>query len=350
MNEIMKSSSDTEIGSYTPLVAVRPMLMITGFLGAGKTTLLRALLDEMKLRALTSDVILNDRENAAIDRETVKDRAASVSGLTGSCVCCEGFGELMEMMRGMSKSEHDVLLVELNGTADPIPLLESFAAMDSTLRLRPRWQVCVIDARYFKKRRRYNALESLQLETASHYHVSWDSELNEDELKQLEGDIKAINPRASRVDTTDLVDALAQVMQKNQRFSLARQGEARPASHKLDVGFTEPKVDERHQIAHEFTSCRLLFPEAVEEDNVTTWLEKLPESVIRAKALITLSKELDRRYLYERVGQEISPNPLSVRVNKQVPCSAIFMGADLDPEEILEITQKYLHPDCRLPD
>ena len=66
------------------------MLMLTGFLGAGKTTLLRELLDHLASREHLADVILNDMENAYIDRETLKDHAANVAALTGSCVCCEG--------------------------------------------------------------------------------------------------------------------------------------------------------------------------------------------------------------------------------------------------------------------
>ena len=65
--------------------------MLTGFLGTGKTTLLRSILDELATREHLADVLLNDRENASIDRETLKDRAANVLALTGSCVCCEGY-------------------------------------------------------------------------------------------------------------------------------------------------------------------------------------------------------------------------------------------------------------------
>ena len=70
------------------------MLMITGFLGAGKTTLLRSLLDQLALKEHLADVILNDCENAQLDRETLRDHAASIDALTGTCVCCEGLDEL----------------------------------------------------------------------------------------------------------------------------------------------------------------------------------------------------------------------------------------------------------------
>ena len=64
----MVSQVDTANPSALPsVIAVRPMLMLTGFLGAGKTTLLRSLLNELTTRGHLADVILNDRENALID-------------------------------------------------------------------------------------------------------------------------------------------------------------------------------------------------------------------------------------------------------------------------------------------
>ena len=47
-------------------MAVRPLLLLTGFLGAGKTTLLRSVLDGLAKRKHLADVLLNDRENATI--------------------------------------------------------------------------------------------------------------------------------------------------------------------------------------------------------------------------------------------------------------------------------------------
>ncbi|MDG1357508.1 MAG: GTP-binding protein, partial [Akkermansiaceae bacterium] len=92
------------------------------------------------------------------------------------------------------------------------------------------------------------------------------------------------------------------------------------------------------------------FPQPIESSRVANWLERLPESVIRAKALISLGEGAEHRYLYERVGQVISPSPISMRAVAKVPCSGIFIGAELDPEDILRITQKHLHPDCHFPE
>jgi len=349
----MQDSSQIEIAPLKSVVKVRPMLMLTGFLGAGKTTLLRELLEHLATRKILSDVILNDRENAYLDKTTLKDQAAEITALTGACVCCDGFHDLVEMILKASKSKHEILLIELNGTSDPSPLQESFTLLESKFCLRPRWQVCVIDARHFRKRRRYNDLESLQLETASHYYISWTSELSDQEEIELEGEIKAINSGASRTSAKILADALAKSLEKSHRHTLASQKSTKkqllPSAFDLNP---QPKeLDDRHQLAHEFTGCQIIIPEPIEASRIKGWLERLPESVIRAKALLTLSTDIDRRYLYERVGQTISPDPISAQTNNtKAPCSAIFIGAELDPKELLQLTREYLHSECHFPE
>jgi len=119
--------------------------MFTGFLGAGKTTLLREFLDLLEDREIKSDVILNDRENAYIDKATLENQASEIKALTGSCVCCEGFNDLMQMILKASTNNQDVLLIELNGTADPIPLQQSFTILESKFCLRPRWHLGLLN-------------------------------------------------------------------------------------------------------------------------------------------------------------------------------------------------------------
>ena len=345
----MSNAPQKDPSSMPPLVAVRPMLMLTGFLGAGKTTLLRSILKDLTTRNHLADVILNDRENAQLDQATLQDFAASVAALTGSCVCCEGAEELNKLILESSKSKHNVLLIELNGTADPIPLQETFTLMESQFCLRPRWQVCVIDARHFGARGYFNELESLQLETASHYYISWNSRLTGKAELQLEKRIKAINPRASRTTPSSLADSLSQAIRRNRQHTLSKQSPNRGPFLSPSFDLTRPNkpdLHERHQLAHEFTGCNILFPKSIESSRVIPWLEKLPESVIRAKALVTLDTDPDCRFLYERVGQEVSHVPLVIRSITRAPCSGLFIGPDLQPDEILKLTREHLHPDC----
>ena len=345
----MENPSQLGISSLPSVVKVRPLLMLTGFLGAGKTTLLRELLDCLASQEIKSDVILNDRENAYIDKATLENHASAIKALTGSCVCCEGFNDLMEVIMKASQSNHDALLIELNGTADPVPLQQSFTLLESKFCLRPRWQVCVIDARFFRKRRKFNDLESLQLETASHYYISRVTELSEEEENQIERGIKDINDTASRTDALSLANALTQAIRKNTGHTLASRSDDNSQKSALEFGLSASKKEdhhERHKLAHEFTGCQIVIPGAVNKERVIDWLDKLPSSVIRAKALLMLEDDTDRLHLFERVGLFTSPNSISAQKKKERPSSGIFIGPDLDPEEILKLTQELLHSDC----
>lgn len=326
------------------LVAVRPMVQLSGFLGAGKTTFLRRCLTALSAREMLADVILNDRENPDIDCEGLRDHAASVAPLAGSCVCCDGLQELAELVVTASKSRHDVLFVELNGTADPVPLLETFTLMESRFRIQPRWQVCVIDARHFGKRSTFRDLEVLQLETASHYHISHAAEMDEQALDELRRRLREANVGASETDPETLSDQLVQAVSHNRRWAIARSSEIGPSRSLPKLGLPDP----RHRLAHEFTGCQILLPEKVQALNLIAWLTTLPDSVIRAKALARVVDRPDVRLLFERVGDEVCPEPIEVPIADRVPASAILIGADLEPAELLESARRQMGADCQL--
>jgi G3E family GTPase len=348
----MHSALKTRADDLPKLVTKRPMLMLTGFLGAGKTTFLRAILSGLSRDKIQADVLLNDRENAKIDRETLHEHAASVAALTGSCVCCEGLDELCGMILAARKSPHEVLLIELNGTADPVPLQESFTLLESQFLLHPRWQVCIIDSRYFGQRSRFRDLETLQLETASHYHLSHVEDLSESAEQELIQTIEEINPRASQATAASICTFLGEAIRKNSGHAVASVGHQKETSNAvkgMGAPVPKPHLHEKHQLAHEFTGCNIVFPTAVDSEKISTWMEQLPDSVIRAKALITITTDPDCRFLYERVGTKVSPYPIPVRQISKIPCSGLFIGPDLKPEEILQLTREMLHPDCHFP-
>lgn len=338
----MTKALDSQI--LPPLVGVRPMVLLSGFLGAGKTTFLRRCLKALTEDHLVADVILNDRENPEIDCETLRDHAASVSALAGSCVCCEGLDELAGLVIEASKTRHDVLFVELNGTADPIPLLESFTLLESRFLMRPRWQVCVVDARHFGNRRAFAELEELQLETASHFVISHEEGVSEARHEELRARVQAINPRASETNAEALSQQLAQALAQNRPLTVGRTGIPQRESK---WSLPAPRsLSTRHHLAHEFTGCQILLPEPLQSANLCSWLADLPESVIRAKALVRTVDQPDARYLFERVGRSLSPNPLRVAISERVPASAIMIGADLEPMDLLESARRQLDENC----
>ncbi len=326
-----------------PLTEVRPMVMLTGFLGAGKTTLLRSTLQELKNYRIDADVILNDRENAELDCETLRDSTSSITALSGGCVCCESLDELASLILATTGSRHDMLFIELNGTGDPLPILESFTLLESRFLLRPRWQVAVIDARNFQKRGRHNGLESLQLETASHYHLTHLEELTAAGKLRLTRHLEAVNPHASATNPTDLAGQISRAVARTRRHTVIPP----PASTRTNLPAPHGFHD-RHALSHEFTGCQILLPEPITALHLIYWLAQLPGTVVRAKSLARTTDDLSQRFLFERVGLEVMPNAIPVPIRDHIPSSAILIGAHLDPAELLTSARQHLGNECSL--
>jgi G3E family GTPase len=95
------------------------LTVIGGFLGAGKTTLLNRLLREAGDRRLA--VLVNDFGAINIDAELVQSREGEMITLENGCICCgvsgDFIGELALLRDRDDPPEH--VVVEASGVADP---------------------------------------------------------------------------------------------------------------------------------------------------------------------------------------------------------------------------------------
>jgi len=326
--------------AFPVLVKMRPMVMLTGFLGAGKTTLLRKLLEHLPSQYLTADVILNDYENAELDAETIQGKADTIAPLSASCACCGGFDDLIQLCLAAQKTRSDVLLMELNGTADPVPLLETFTLLESKLRFWPRWQIAIIDASRFGQRGDYNELELEQLQTASHYVLTHTDRITKSRREEVLLQIRHFNPHASRTNAARISTHLARTV-----------ADATPAIFRSEVStaYRPQTHSHAHHLSHSFTGCQILLPSPVRTSEIKDWLQALPETVIRAKTLVTTPEKPGCRQLFERVGTDFLPEPIEVPISKNVPPSAICIGPKLDPQELLQLAIKHFGSNVTLP-
>jgi len=292
--------------------------MITGFLGAGKTSFLRELLEQTKQAGLRSDVILNDHADANLDASRLTAVVEKLEPLTATCACCEGLDFLLDLSKRPTDSE--LLFVELNGTADPVPIVESFTLFEAKLKRHPRWQVCVIHPELFSSEGRYQHIQELQLQTATHIYISHQDEYSD--LEDLISQVKALNPVAQIVSKEEFTASLITLGQQDHAALVT---EALAVNRKVRV-YTEST---EHQSTHEFNSCALTLPRYSTAETVRQWLANLPEEVIRAKVLIGL-KGVEERFLFERIGQQVSKYTQRIRMGNSVPSSAILIGPGLD--------------------
>ncbi len=308
----------------------KPLLFITGFLGAGKTTLLRALLDELGKLDRTADVILNDFENAEIDASTLHERAASIHPIAASCACCDSLDDLVQLCLTAQKSEGDVLLVELNGTADPLPLLETFTLLEDKLPFLPRWQVGVVDARHWGLRDEFAPLEGRQMETATQWVVTHTEKLANVEIDAVCESVGRINPYARKVDASQLAGDL--VRERN-GFENARS---------ITTG-GDPALGgvgrRGHTLSHHLTGYQIPMPGRYRRDQIIKLLEALPDDVVRAKALVELKGSPGSRWLFQRTGRYPVESPLEVDGLLRAPASLVCIGPCLAAEELRAVVR-----------
>jgi len=319
------------------IVPKRPLLLLSGFFGAGKTTLIRDLAEQQLKEGVKTDVILNDYADAELDSATLANKVEDIIPLTSGCACCEGLENLCDGILSFRESKSDTLFIELNGSADPWPVLETLTTLKERFMLHPFWVVCVIDCREFEKRGRYNLLEKNQLETASHILLSHTDEVDDEVVAGITQRVKELNPAASLVDRTSLCKAITEAAQRGSREALGVKGDAPPANTGYD-----------HSISHEFTSCQVFLPASVKSFKIAKWLKLLPENVMRAKVLYRESFQEGHRLLRERVGMELSRKDIKVPLHSTVRNSAILIGPELAPDTLLAQAQEMIHASCEL--
>ncbi|MDF1826016.1 MAG: GTP-binding protein [Verrucomicrobiales bacterium] len=307
---------------------LKPLLFITGFLGAGKTTLLRTLLEEYRKLGRSADVILNDFENAEIDASTLDSTAASIFPISASCACCDSLDDLVKLCLAARESSGESLFIELNGTADPLPLLESFTILEEKLSYFPRWQIAVIDARHWGNRGVYNALEKRQLETATHWLLTHSEKLSPSEVDAVSSAVTSINPHASRVTPRELASDLVASRES------ADQGDRQcpPAGERPCE--SDSVHDHEHSLSHQFTGYQIPLPGRFRKYQIQRLLELLPDEVVRAKALVKLTDPPGTRWLFERTGREAVSEPVEVKNLPNTKTSLVCIGPALNPGDL----------------
>ena len=262
----------------------KPLLFVTGFFGAGKTTLLRS-----------ADVILNDYADARLDAATLECYAASIAPIAASCACCGGLEELMNLCRSASQASGDILLIELNGSADPLPILETFTVSAADLDLSPRLRVNLVDGRHWGQRDRWNPIETRQLETSGAWILSHRESIDDDTEKVVTDDVRAAAPYATETNLEGLIDILIQHIKGEEPSSLPVA--SLPGGEAGD-SLGDLISDTVHQLTHHFEGWTVPLPGRVRQRSVEKLLADLPDWVVRIKILVKLIETPGDKWLF----------------------------------------------------
>ena len=137
-----------------------PIILFTGFLGAGKTTFIRDLIPALIASGHEPYVILNDYQNARVDALALQQVVRRVIPISGNCICCGSRDELFNSLETAPLNRQSVMLVEANGTADAIQLIQLISSDLRAVNYALPWQLSLIDSKRWQKRHFHNKFRS----------------------------------------------------------------------------------------------------------------------------------------------------------------------------------------------
>jgi G3E family GTPase len=329
-----------------PAEARLPVTVITGFLGSGKTTLIKHILANQQ--GLRTAVIVNELSELGIDGELIVSADGDMVELANGCICCSINNDFLDaIFRVLDRDRRlDYLVVETSGVSDPLPVVLTFLRSELRERVRLDSIITVADAADF-------CLDRFQSKAARNQLCHGDVVLlnkcdlvRADALRTVEDAIRAINPQARIVHTTQCRVALPLILSvglfQSDRFFAVCAPEPAEALERQLHGGRPHAADCDHLSADGFAAVSFLSARPFAVQNFQDFLEQLPNNVYRGKGLIWIA-ESDKRYVFHLVGKRFCLDEAVLEGEKNNN-KLVLIGRNLDRAQLRSRLEACLAP------
>ena len=311
-----------------------PVLLLTGYLGSGKTTLVNRILSNK--RGIKFAVIVNDIGEVNIDADLIQRGGvvgmtdASLVPLQNGCICCTLKADLVTQIDELCRmGRFDYIVIEASGICEPAPIAQTICSIprmlpDGSRTNIPRLDaiVTVVDALRMKEEfasgdalRRpgieEDDLESLviqQIEFCNIVLLNKASEVSGEDLGELRGIVKALNPQAE-VYECDYGDIPLDKIIGTRLFDFEKVATSAAWIAAMEGDEDEEIHNEESGEALEYNIGTYVYYRRPAMDiNTLDWVvsKKWPSSIIRAKGICYFADEPDKCYLFEQSGSQKS--------------------------------------------
>ncbi|MBO4815440.1 MAG: GTP-binding protein [Clostridia bacterium] len=326
---------------------ITPITLLTGYLGAGKTTLMNYILNNQE--GLKVAVIVNDIGEVNIDAKLIADDGfikeedkGNVVPLSNGCICCTLKEDLMNQILEILKlSKFDYILIEASGICEPLPIAQTIAMLENSLRQYRSSEVCTLDnvvtvvdalrlATEFgagkdlvKEDIDEEDIENLLIEQIEFCNVivlNKIDEVTKEELAEVKAVIKTLQPTAKIIETNYAKVDLKEMLSTNNFDFEHITGSAGWIKELEKEDNEEEHEDHHHEHEHHHHDHNHEEGEA-EEYGISTFVytsrkpfdinkfkefveEKFPKSVIRCKGLVWFANDYDMSYVFEQAGKQ----------------------------------------------
>lgn len=267
-----------------------PLTVIGGYLGAGKTTLLNHILRHNDGRRLA--VIVNDFGSINIDAELIESQDGDTINLANGCICCsltDGFvGALINLLDLSAPPDH--VIVEASGVADPAKL----GQYGHYPGFRLDGVIVLADAEQVRKKAADKYVGDTvirQIKGADLLLLNKVDLVNAAQLTVVRDWLSRLAPGTSLVETTHGQLPLTLLLGLEHQHP-------EPAGPE----FAGQVGDHEHDHREEYQTWSFIWPQPLCADSVRAFLDGLPGGVLRAKGLLYLRSDPERRSILQLVG------------------------------------------------
>ncbi|MCK9861151.1 GTP-binding protein [Paenibacillus sp. ATY16] len=300
-----------------------PVTVLSGYLGAGKTTVLNHVLNNRQ--GMKVAVIVNDLSEVNIDAGLIKEGGGlsrtdeKLVEMSNGCICCTLREDLLrEVERLALDGRFDYILIESTGVGEPVPVAQTFAYIDEEQGIdlsrfcQLDCMVTVVDANRFWHD--FSSGESLlarsqavgdddtrevvdllidQIEFCDVLLLNKCDMIEEDELVELEGVLRKLQPRAKLIRTVNGQVNPAEILNTG-LFDFDEASQAAGWVKELSKSEHTPETEEYGISSFVYERVKPFHPGRLKK-----WLNNWPEEVVRAKGVMWVASR-------NNIGQNIS--------------------------------------------
>ncbi len=322
-----------------------PVTVLTGYLGAGKTTLLNRILSEK--HGMRYAVIVNEFGEIGIDNDLLVDTDEEIFEMNNGCICCTVRGDLIRTVENLMKRKgsFDAILVETTGVADPAPVAQTFF-MDDDVRAAAKLDavVAVVDAKHILLRLEDTDEAQDQVAFADVIVLNKTDLVSADQLKDVEKQIRAINPfaqvhRAERcgLDLREVLDRGAFDLQRI--LSVAPDFLEIEHHHDHEHGQDHDHHHHGHTHSHDHEHPHSVRSISLSGGDLDTrkffpWIQEVTQvegpNILRLKGILSFADD-DDRYVLQGVHMIVEgDHQRPWRSDEKRESRLVFIGRDLD--------------------
>ncbi len=294
-----------------------PLTVIGGFLGAGKTTLLNHLLSGD--HGLRIAVLVNDFGRINIDSALIRSRTEDTISLANGCACCTIAGDLTKTLLALAAREEppEAIVLEASGLADPLAIAQVALANPA---LRMDGILAVVDAETAVKLAAdpaCGATFAAQASAADLVILNKTDLVDETTLSAARATVDEFAPGKPVICTTN-AEVPAEIVLGIRSKREIRALDAMPKDH-----------------ASAFRSWSAETGALLDGTKLRAMMASLPPGVLRAKGILWLAEDRDRRIVFQRVGPRSSYSSQDWAGDKRCSSLVVIGPADcIDPQTL----------------